>query len=100
MKRLPIADCRLPIKQLFAGRSFARCGHDGSKRIGFLQESGQLADRHDTGLDQQFEPQGGFVRFFFDGSDFGDEFGLAAGAATGAVVCGHGRAAANDLFWR
>ena len=98
MKRLPIADCRLPINRSFARRGFARGGHDGSKRIGFRQESGQFFCRHDAGLNKQFEPQGGFVSFFFDGSNFCDEFGPAAGAATGTIVCGHRSATANDLF--
>ena len=98
MKKLPIADCRLPIKKLFAGRGFSRGGHDGGKRIGFLKQGGQLALGHRARLDQQFEPQRSFVGFFVNGSDFGDEFGLAAGAATSAIVRRHGRAATYDLF--
>jgi hypothetical protein len=98
MTKLPIADCRLPIGNLLPRRSFARGGHDGRKLIGFSQERGQLALGHRSGFDEQFEPQRGFVRFFLDGSDFCDEFSLAAGAATGAVVRGHRSAAADNLF--
>ena len=98
MNRLPIADCRLPISRLFARCRFARCGHDGSEHIGLLQKGGQLAGRHDAGLNEQFEPQRCFISLFLDGSNFGDEFGLTAGAATSSIVCGHRSATANDLF--
>ena len=98
MKKVPIADCRLPIKKSFAGRSFARGGHDGHKLIGFSQERGQLALGHRSGFDEQFEPQRGFIRLFLDGSDFCDEFSLAADAATGAVVRRDRSSAANNLF--
>ena len=86
MKKLPIADCRLPIKKSFSGSGFARCGHDGGEVVGFLQQRRQLARGHRRGFDEQFEPQRGFVRLFLDGSDFGNEFGLAAGAALGRFI--------------
>ena len=98
MNQLPIADCRLPIKKSFSGRGFARGGHDGGDLIGFLQQGGQLARGHRAGLNEQFNPQRSFIRFFFYGSDLGDEFRLAAGAATGTVICRHRSAAANDLL--
>ena len=98
MKKLPIADCRLPIKKSFSGSGFARCGHDGGEVVGFLQQRRQLARGHRRGFDEQFEPQRGFVSFLFHRSDFGDEFGLAARAATGAVIRRDRSAAANDLF--
>ena len=98
MKRLPIADCRLPIDESFASRGFAGGGHDGGEFIGFLQKRGQFSRRHHSRFDQQFEPEGGFVGFLFDGSNFGNEFGLAARAATGAIICRNRGAATDPLF--
>ena len=98
MMTLPIADCRLPIEPSFAGRRFARRGHDGSKLAGFRQQCGQLAGGHRSRFDQQFQPQGGFIHFFLDYSNFGDEFGLTARAATGAIIGGNRSAAADNLF--
>jgi hypothetical protein len=98
MNKLPIADCRLPIGKLFAGRGFARRRHDGGQFTGFQQQRGKFSRGHDAGLDEQLQPQRGFIRLFLDDSDFGDEFGLAAGAATGAVIRGHRGAAADNLF--
>ena len=83
MIELPIADCRLPIEALFAGRGFARGGHYGCQRIGFGKQRGQFLCGHRARFDEQFEPQRGFVSLLLDGSDFSDEFGLAAGVATG-----------------
>ena len=98
MKRLPIADCRLPIKASFAGRGFARRGHDGSKFIGFFKQCGQFLRGHDAGFGEQLEPQNGFVGFLFDGANFGNEFCLTASAATGAVIRRHGSSATQNLF--
>jgi len=98
MIRLPIADCRLPITDSFSRRRFARCGHDGGQLVRFIQQCRQFFCRQNARLDQQFQPERGFVGFFLDGADFGDEFGLAAGATTGAVIRRHRSAAANDLF--
>ena len=98
MKKLPIADCRLPIGELLPRRSFARRCHDCNKLVGFLQQGGQLACGHRARFNKQFEPQRGFIRLFLNGSDFGDEFGLAAGAATGAVIRRHRSAAADNLL--
>ena len=98
MKTLPIADCRLPIKTLFTRRGFARGSHDGCQRVGFLKQRGQFLCGHRVRFDEQFEPQRGFVSLFFDGSDFGDEFGLAAGAAARTVIRRHRGAAADNLF--
>ena len=98
MKILPIADCRLPIKASFAGRGFARRGHDGSKFIGFFEQRGQFFYGHDACLREQFEPQSCFVRFFLNSADFGNKFCGAARAATGAVVCRHGSSAPQNLF--
>ena len=98
MKRLPIADCRLPIKASFAGRGFARRGHDGSKFIGFFKQCGQFLRGHDAGFGEQLEPQSGFVGFLFDGANFGNEFCLTASAATGAVIRRHGSSAAQNLL--
>lgn len=98
MKTLLIADCRLPIKESITGCSFARCDHNGGKVVGFLQERRQLADGHQPGFNQQFEPQCGFVSLLFHRTDFGDEFSLAAGAATGAIICRYQGPTANNLF--
>jgi len=98
MKTLPIADCRLPIKESFAGRGFSRGSHDGCQRVGFIKQRGQFLCGHRAGFDEQFKPQRSFVGLFLDGSDFGDEFGRAAGAATGAIVCCHRSSAADNLF--
>jgi hypothetical protein len=98
MNGLPIADCRLPINGSFAGRSFARGRHDGSKVVGFLQKRRQLARRHYARFDEQFEPQSRLVGFFFNRANFGYKFRPAPSTATGAIVRGHRSAAANDLF--
>ena len=97
MRRLPIADCRLPIEALFAGRGFARRRHDGGEFVRFNKQRGQFLFGQYVRLNQQFEPQGRFVRFLFDRADFGNEFRLTARPATGAVVCGHRCAAADNL---
>jgi hypothetical protein len=98
MKRLPIADCRLPINGSFTGRRLARGRHDCSKVVGFLQKRRQLARRHYARFDEQFEPQRGLVGLFFNRANFGYKFRPAPRAATGAIVCGYRSAAANDLF--
>ena len=97
MNELPIADCRLPINKSRARCSFARGGHNGSKLIGFRQQCRQFLAWHNAGLGQQFEPEGGFVGFLFNGSDFSNKFSLASRAATGAIVCRDRSSAANDL---
>ena len=97
MKTLPIADCRLPIYRLFAGRRLTGGSHDGSQSVGFFQQGGQLFCSHDVGLDQQFEPQGGFIGFFFDSANFGDEFSPAPCATRRAIIGGHRSSAANNL---
>jgi hypothetical protein len=98
MKRLPIADCRLPIKKSFAGRSFTRRRHDGGQFVGLDQQRGKFPCGHNARLDKQLKPEGRFIRFFFDGSDFSYKFALAAGAATGTIIRRHRSTAADDLF--
>jgi hypothetical protein len=95
---LPIADCRLPIAKSFAGRRLARCSHDGGEFVGFSKERGQFHCGQNPRLDEQFEPESGFIGFFLDRSDFCDELGLAARAATGAIVGRHGSSASQYLF--
>lgn len=95
--KLPIADGRLPIRGSFSRRSLARGRHDGGEFIRFSQKSRQFALRHDAGLDQQFQPERGFVSLFLNRADLGNELRLASGPATGAVVCGHGSSAAQNL---
>ena len=96
--RLPIADCRLPIAESGAGGGFARGGHDGSEVVGFLQQRGQFALGNDSRFGKQFEPKRGFIRFFLNDSDFGDEFRFASSAAGRAVVRGDRGTTADDLF--
>lgn len=79
MKILPMADGRWPINGSFAGRRLARGRPDGNQGIGFFE-------------------QGGFVGFFFDRADFGDEFRPAPRAARRTIIRGHRGSAANDLF--
>ncbi len=98
MKRLPIADCRLPIKKSFAVSSFARCGHDGGEFVGFVEQRGQFLCGHDAGFGEQFEPQSGLVGFFLDGADFGNKLRPAARPATGAVVRRHGSSTPQNLL--
>ena len=98
MMKLPIADCRLPIKDLLAGRGFPGGGHDGCQFICLFKQGGQFARGHDVGFNQQFEPQRGFVGLFFDDSDLGDEFRRTTRPATGAVVGGNGSSAADNLL--
>ena len=87
----------LSIEALFARRGFARGGHDGCQCIGFGKQRGQFLCGHRAGFDKQFQPQCGFIRLFLDSSDFGDEFGWAAGAATGAVIRRYRSSAADNL---
>ena len=98
--KLPIADCRLLIGESLGRGGFVGRGHDGCEFVGLLQQGGQLARGHEARFDQQFEPQSGFVGFFLDGSDLGNEFGLAAGPATGAVVSRAGCPPPATLVWR
>jgi len=98
MRILPIADCRLPINGSFAGRRLARGRHDGSQGAGFFEQGGQFLCGHDFGFNQQFEPQGGLVGFFFDRANFGDEFRPAPRATRRAIIRGHRSPAPNDLF--
>lgn len=87
----------LPICGLFAGRRLTGSGHDGSQRVRFFQQRRQFLYGHDTGFNQQFEPERGFVGFFFHGPDFGNECRRTARAATSPIICRHRRAAANNL---
>jgi len=96
--KLPIADCRLPIGELFAGRGFARRCHDGSQFVCFLQQRGKFFRGHDFGFDEQFEPERGLISFFFHGSNFGNEFCLAAGATTRPIIRRDRCSTADDLF--
>jgi hypothetical protein len=98
MRGLPIADCRLPINGSFTRRSFARCGHDGREFVGFCKQGRQFLCRYDAGFGKQFEPQRGFVSFFLDCSDLGNELRLTARPATGAVVGRHGSSTPHDLL--
>ena len=95
--RLPIADCRLPIGKLLSRRSLARGRHDCRKLVRFGQKRGKFSLGHDAGLDEQFEPQRGFISLLLDCSNLGDEFGLTACPATGAVVSRHRSSASHDL---
>jgi hypothetical protein len=96
--KLSIADCRLSIKESLSCRSFARSRHDGRKLVGLGQKSRKFSGSHRSRFDQQFEPKCRLIRLFFDRTDFGNEFGLTAGSATGPVICRHGSAAADDLL--
>jgi hypothetical protein len=98
VNRLPIANCQLPIWELPAGRSFSRRGHNCGEVVGFLQQCGQLSSRHNSRFCKQLKPQSRFIRFFFDSSDFGDEFSFATSATTRPLICGHRRTATNYLF--
>jgi hypothetical protein len=98
MKMLPIADCRLPINGSFAGSRLARGRHNGGQGVGFFEQGGQFFCRHDARFNQQFEPQGGFVGFFFDRANFGDEFRPAPRATRRAIIRGHRSSAPDDLF--
>lgn len=95
---LPIADCRLPIGKLPARCGFARRSHDGGEVIGFLQQCRQFGRGKNSRLAQQFEPEGRFISFLFDGANLGNEFRFASGAASCPVIRGHRSAAANDLL--
>ena len=96
--KLPIADCRLPIWESFSRRSLARGCHDCRKLVCFGQKRGKFSRGHDVGLDKQLDPQRRLVCFFFDRPDFGDEFGLTARTATGAIICSHRSSASHNLL--
>jgi hypothetical protein len=95
--KLPIADCRLSIGKLLSRRSLARGRHDCRKLVRFGQKRGKFSLGHDAGLDKQFEPQCRLVCFFFDRSNFGDEFSLATRPATSAIISRHRSSASHDL---
>jgi len=93
----PMAAGRWPLATSFAGRSLARGGHDGGKLVGRCQQRGKLLFRPHARLDQQFEPEGGFIGFLFDRADFGNELRLASRPATGAIIGRHRGSTANNL---
>ena len=97
-KRLPIADCRLPIGELFPRGRLSRRRHDCRKLVRFSQNCGEFSLRHRAGLDEQFEPQCRLVCFFLNRPDLGDEFSLTARSTTGAVVRSHRSSASHDLL--
>ena len=98
--RLPIADCRLPIRESLSRRSLARRSHYGGQLVRFGQKSRTLARRHSFGLDQQFEPKRRLISFFFNRADLGNKFGWAARSATGPIICRYRSrsATANNLL--
>lgn len=95
--KLPIADCRLPIGESLSRGGLARRCHDCRKLVCFGQKRREFSRRHDVGFDKQFEPQCRLIGFFFDRPNLGDEFGLTARPATGAVVRSHRSSASHDL---
>lgn len=95
---LPIADCRLPIRQSPSRCSLARRRHYCSELICFGQESREFARRHRSGLNQQFEPQCCFIRFLLHRSNLGDEFRPAARSTTGSIICRNRSSAAYNLL--
>ncbi len=99
-KNSTIANRQSPIANfpLFSRSCFARARHNGRQLVGFLQQRDQLACGHCAGLDEQLEPQRGFVGFFFDRADFSDEFGLATRSATSAIIRGDRSAATDNLL--
>jgi hypothetical protein len=98
MTRLPIADCRLPIIALPAGRRFTRCSHDSCEIVRFLQQGRQFASGQDSRFRKQFKPQRRFVCFFFNRPNFGNEFRFASSSARRPVVGGYRSSAADDLL--
>ena len=96
--KMPIADCRLPIAELSARRSFARCCDDRGQVVRLLQKRGQFALGNNSGLGKQLKPQSGFVCLLFDSSRLRDKFGFASSAAARAVIGRHRSSAADDLF--
>jgi hypothetical protein len=95
--RLPIANCQLPIGELFPSGGFSRTGHDRSEFIRFGQKRRKLAGRHDSRFDEQLNPQSTLVRFFFDGSNFGNEFSATSCATTCSIIRSDGCAASQNL---
>jgi hypothetical protein len=49
-------------------------------------------------LDDQFEPQLGFICLFKNDAHFGDELTSGASATSAAIICSDGRATANELI--
>ena len=96
--RLPIADCRLPIKRSRAGGGFARSGHNGGQIIRFLKERRQFSGGNNSRLTERLEPERCFVRLLLHCSYFGNEFRLASSAARCAVICSDRSPTANNLI--
>ncbi len=96
--RFTIYDLRFTIRASLARRDFARRRHDRSEFVGFVQQCGEFPCRHDAGLDKQFEPQRGFIGFFLDRSDFGNEFGLTSRSTTRAIICCDRSSTPQDLL--
>ena len=107
MKKLPIADCRLPIetarllttagapiegvKALVVGFSISRyrlpgCGHNRCKFVGLLEKLSQSLPRDYLRFSEQFEPKSSFVSLFLNDPNFCREFCLAPRSATRSVV--------------
>jgi len=98
MRRLPIADCRLPIADSSIRRCFTRRRHNCGKVVRLLHNCGQLACGDNSRFSKKFEPESGFVGLFFESSDFCNKLGLASGPASCPIVCRDRSAAANDLI--
>ena len=96
--RLPIADCRLPIGGLFPRSGLARRRHDCSQFISLLQKRAQFASGHNSRLDEQLDPQRGFIGLLHNSPDFGDKLGLASRPATSPVVGRNRGSASQNLF--
>jgi hypothetical protein len=97
MRELPIADCRLPIWGLRARSGLARSCHDGGQIGCFLQDFHESLFRQNFRFTKQFQSQRSFIGFFFNNSNFRNEFSPASRATRRAVVCSNGCSAADNL---
>ena len=84
--------------RLFGGSRFAGGCHDGGQSIRFFEQGGKFFCRHNPRLNQQFQPQGGLIGFFFNRANFGNELRSASRPTRRAVVRGRRSSAADDLF--
>jgi hypothetical protein len=65
--------------------------------VGLLEEVVQLFVLYDSALKEQLKPENGFVRFFQNDAEFGDELGPRPRPASCPVICPNGRARTENL---
>jgi type II secretory pathway pseudopilin PulG len=89
----PTAHCRFshsktenPKSKISRTGCLFRCNHDCGQLGGLLEEGNQFGMGQKLAFVDQIQPETAFVGFFLHGSQFCNEFGLAAGSACRAII--------------